>query len=199
MAEPPCVAVLAAGSGSRFGGGKIEAMCAGKPLGRWVLDAAEEAGLEPGLVVAGPAGASFAEGWTTVINPTPEAGLGSSLALAAQLALASGRKSLLVLLADMPLVTPAYLRELATSPAPTATRQPDGRAGVPALFGPALLNNAAMLTGDRGAGPLLGEAKLLYPPVGMLRDVDTPQDLADVERLLPVNRPPPSDARTPPP
>jgi len=199
MAELPAVAVLAAGRGTRFGGGKLEAMCAGKPLGRWVFDAAEEAGLGPGLVVTGPGGASFAEGWTTVINSTPEAGLGSSLALAAHLALASGRKSLLVLLADMPLVTPAYLRELAASPAPTATRQTDGRAGVPALLGLALLKKAAMQTGDRGAGPLLGEVKLLDAPVGMLRDVDTPQDLADVERIITPHRPPPSASRTPPP
>jgi molybdenum cofactor cytidylyltransferase len=199
MAEPPCVAVLAAGLGTRFGGGKLEAPCAGKPLGRWALDAAEEAGLGPGLVVTGLGGASFAEGWTKVINPTPDAGLGSSLALAAQLALAGGREKLLVLLADMPLVTPAYLRELAASPAPTATRQPDGRAGVPALLDRKLLRKAARLTGDRGAGSLLGEATLLDPPAGMLRDVDTPQDLAHVERILTPNRPPPSASRTPPP
>lgn len=182
MAEPPCVAVLAAGLGARFGGGKLEALCAGKPLGRWVLDAAEEAGLGPGFVVTGPAGASFAEGWTTVINPTPEAGLGSSLALAARLA--SGRKSLLVLLADMPLVTPAYLRELAARPAPTATRYPDGHAGVPALLDRRLIEKAARLTGDRGAGPLLGRARPLEPPPGMLRDVDTAEDLAEVEHVL---------------
>ena len=39
MAERPLVAVLAAGRGTRFGGGKLEALCAGKPLGRCALDA----------------------------------------------------------------------------------------------------------------------------------------------------------------
>ena len=43
MAEPH-VAVLAAGRGKRFGGGKLEATCAGKPLGRWVLDAVRKRG-----------------------------------------------------------------------------------------------------------------------------------------------------------
>ncbi len=183
MAEPPCVAVLAAGLGSRFGGGKLEAPCAGKPLGRWALDAAEDAGLGPGVIITGPEGVSFAEGWTTVVNPAPQAGLGSSLALAAQEALASGR-TLLVLLADMPLVAPAYLRELAASAPPAATRQPDGRAGVPALLDRELLLESCKFDGDRGAGPLLHQARLLDPPPGMLRDVDTAEDLAEVERVL---------------
>jgi molybdenum cofactor cytidylyltransferase len=183
MAEP-FVAVLAAGRGTRFGGGKLEAACAGKPLGRWVLEAVEDAGLGPGLVVTGPEGVSFAEGWTRVINPTPEAGLGSSLALAAQLALEGGEETLLVLLADMPLVTPGHLRELAALPAPAATRQTDERAGVPALLDRALIEIAAALSGDRGAGPLLVGAALLDPPPGMLADVDEPHDLASVERVL---------------
>ena len=144
----------------------------------------EEAGLRPGVIVTGPEGAAFAEGWTALINPEPEAGLGSSLALAAGLALAGGRDTLLVLLADMPLVTPEYLRVLAAAQAPAATRQPDGHARVPALLDRKLLETAARLTGDRGAGPLLAEATLLDPPPGMLIDVDRPGDLADVERVL---------------
>ena len=183
MAEV-CVAVLAAGLGTRFGGDKLDAPCAGKPLGRWALDAATGAGLKPGLLVTGPDGVGFGQGWTTLINPQPEIGLGSSLALAASLALASGKDALLVLLADMPLVTGAYLRRLAGHRAPAATRQPDGHAGVPALLDGRLIAAAAQLTGDRGAGPLLRGAALLEPPRGMLRDVDTPEDLAEVERQL---------------
>jgi molybdenum cofactor cytidylyltransferase len=198
MAEP-FVAVLAAGRGTRFGGGKLEAMCAGKPLGRWAIDAVAEAGLAPGLIVTGPDGVSFAEGWTAAINPEPEDGLGSSLALAACAALEEGAGSLLVLLADMPLVTPGYLRELAASPAPAATRQTDGRAGVPALLDRALVEKAAMVTGDRGAGPLLAEVALLDPPAGTLRDVDTTEDLAEVDKVLSAIGPPPSASRTPPP
>jgi molybdenum cofactor cytidylyltransferase len=183
MAEP-VVAVLAAGLGTRFGGGKLEAMCAGKPLGRWALEAATQAGLGPGLIVTGPEGVSFAEGWTSLINPDPQAGLGSSLALAARLVLMGGGESLLVLLADMPLVTPDHLRALTAHAAPAATYQPAGLAGVPALLDRRLIARAARLTGDRGAGPLLRGARLLDPPPGMLRDVDTAEDLAEVERLL---------------
>jgi CTP:molybdopterin cytidylyltransferase MocA len=176
--------VLAAGLGTRFGGSKLEAMCAGKPLGRWAVEAAETAMRGPGFVVTGPQGVSFAGGWTALVNPAPERGLGPSLALAARAALETGAETLLVLLADMPLVTAGYLEALAARPAPAATRPPDGRPGVPALLDRALMEAAAGLTGDRGAGQLLGGAMLLEPPPGMLRDVDTLEDLADVERLL---------------
>lgn len=178
----PAVAVLAAGSGTRFGGAKLEAMCAGKPLGRWVIEAVEAAGFKPGTIITGPEWVTFAGGWTRAVNREPEAGLGSSLALAAQLA--SGKESLLILLADMPLVTPEYLRELAARTAPAATRYPEGHAGVPALLDRKLMAKAARLTGDRGAGPLLKAARLLDAPPGMLLDVDTLEDLAEVERML---------------
>jgi molybdenum cofactor cytidylyltransferase len=178
----PLVAVLAAGLGTRFGGNKLEAMCAGKPLGRWAIEAVEAAGLGPGLIVTGPDWVSFAGGWSRAINPDPLAGLGSSLALAAQLA--RGKPALLVFLADMPLVTAEYLRLLADHAAPAATRYPDGHAGVPALLDARLIERAASASGDRGAGPLLTRARLLDPPPDMLRDVDTPDDLSDVERQL---------------
>ena len=178
------VAVLAAGLGTRFGGNKLEAICAGKPLGRWAIDAVEAAGLGRGMIVTGPEGVSFADGWAKLANPAPEDGLGSSLALAARLALMSGEEALLVLLADMPLVTTAHLHELVALTAPAATRYPKGHAGVPALLDRELMELAAKLSGDHGAGPLLKEATLLDAPAEMLRDVDTPEDLASVERVL---------------
>jgi CTP:molybdopterin cytidylyltransferase MocA len=46
------------------------------------------------------------------------------------------------------------------------------------------MEKAATLTGDRGAGPLLRAATLLDPPAGMLRDVDTLEDLAELEAAL---------------
>ena len=183
MAEP-AVAVLAAGRGARFGGGKLEAECAGKPRGRWAVEAVEAAGLGPGTIVTGPEGVSFAAGWTVLVNPRPDEGLGSSLAIAAKGALDGGAEVLLVLLADMPLVSADYLRELAATPAPGATRQRDGRPGVPALLDRPLLSIATRLTGDRGAGPLLEGARLLDAPAGLLRDVDTPEDLAEIKRAL---------------
>ena len=189
MAEAgPLVAVLAAGLGRRFGGDKLDADCAGKPLGRWVLDAVVAAGLAPGVVVVGPhaPGFALASGWALVTNPQPEAGLGGSVALAAAAALAQHRDLVLVL-ADMPLVTPAFLADLAAHEGAVATRHPDGRAGVPALLPLAVLGKAAQLAGERGAARLLAGIDgltLLVPPPGMLADVDHAADLAKVAALL---------------
>ncbi len=178
----PLVAVLAAGRGTRLGGNKLEAPCAGKPLGRWAIEAVEAAGLGPGVIVTGPEGVSFADGWTRAVNPHPAAGLGTSLAVAA--ALSAGRERLLIVLADMPLITADYLRALAAHAAPAASRYPESHAGVPALLDRHLIERAASLTGDRGLGALLKPAHLLDPPPGMLRDVDTADDLGEVEQTL---------------
>ncbi len=180
------VAVLAAGGASRFGGGKLDAMLAGKPVGQWVLDAVEAAGLEPGVIVVGPQAPQFAadSGWQLLTNPNAAQGLGTSLALAA--AHAEGR-TLLVLLADMPLIDPAHLRALVGAGPLAATLYPNGKAGVPALFGPALLAELAGLTGDAGAGALLSSRKgvaMFEPLPAMLLDIDRPEDLVRADDLL---------------
>jgi molybdenum cofactor cytidylyltransferase len=186
--EAPLVAVLAAGGASRFGGGKLDALLAGKAVGQWVLDAVIAAGLMPGLIVVGSDAPAFAAapGWSLLVNVQASEGLGTSLALAAKSA--QGR-ALLVLLADMPLVDPAHLRALVASSGSAATRYPSGKAGVPALIGPALLSELAMLRGDAGAGALLSAragVTLVEPPEGMLLDVDTAADLAFAAAVLKV-------------
>ena len=54
MADAPLVAVLAAGSATRFGGGKLDAVLAGRRLGAWALATIERAGLPPGVIVVPP-------------------------------------------------------------------------------------------------------------------------------------------------
>jgi CTP:molybdopterin cytidylyltransferase MocA len=201
MADPPgvAVAVLAAGRGSRFGGDKLDAICAGKPVACWVLDAIAEAGLPPGLLVLPPRPVAFArsaEGWQQRVNPLADQGLGTSLAVAAGWALESGAAGLLVLLGDMPLMAPGHLRHLAAASPPAATTYPDGRAGVPALLSRELLEEAVTLKGDEGAVRLLvglDGLTLIAPPAGMLLDVDRPEDrVMAEERLLALE---PSQAR----
>jgi len=186
--QRPLVAVLAAGLGTRFGGGKLDADCAGKPLGQWALDAACAAGLARGVLVVGPTPPAYApvSGWGLLTNPHPENGLGGSVAIAAAAALEQQR-ALLLLLADMPLVMPEFLTRIAANAGAAATRYPGGRPGVPALLPLALLPQAARLTGDRGAATLLAGIEglaLLEPPPGMLRDVDRAEDLQSLADLL---------------
>lgn len=182
----PMVAVLAAGGATRFGGGKLDATVASKAVGQWVLDAVAAAGLEPGVIVVGAEIPAFAaaSGWTLVKNDHAEQGLGTSLALAAK---AAQGRTLLVLLADMPLVDPAHLLALVASGGCAATRYPSGKAGVPALIGPALLPDLAGLAGDAGAGALLSsqaDLALLDPLPQMLLDIDRPEDLDRAEEWL---------------
>lgn len=189
----PLVAVLAAGLATRFGGGKLDADCAGKPVGQWVLDAVASAGLAPGVIVTGtqvPAFARAVTGWQLVDNPAPARGIGSSLALAARAAQDEGR-ALLVLLADMPVVTADYIARLADHPGPVATLYPDGATGVPALIPQAALAGFAGLAGDGGGARLLRTLPglaILEPSGGMLRDVDTPPDLAQAAAALGAGR-----------
>ena len=184
----PLVAVLAAGSASRFGGGKLDAMLADKPVGQWALEAVDAAGLGTGVIVVGSEAPQFARdsGWPLLVNRQAAQGLGTSLALAATHAMVQGR-ALLVVLADMPLVDPTHLALLAQAKAITATGWPQGRAGVPACFPLALLPEVVQLTGDAGAGALLtGRAglHLVEAAPQMLLDIDTPADLASAEQWL---------------
>jgi CTP:molybdopterin cytidylyltransferase MocA len=59
------------------------------------------------------------------------------------------------MLADMPLVTTPLLRCLLALGARACCAYPDGRPGVPALFGPADYPALMALEGDAGAGRLL--------------------------------------------
>lgn len=183
------VAVLAAGLATRFGGGKLDADCAGKPLGSWVLQTVEQAGFVPGIIVTGPVAPTFtakAEGWKLITNRDPAAGLGTSLALAAAQAKAASR-DLLVLLADMPLIAPAHLKALTAEKRVAATHYPDGRPGVPAYFPQSSLEQLVNISGERGASAILrqnAQLSLIAAEAETLLDVDRPQDLETVSRIL---------------
>ena len=78
--------VLAAGAGSRFGGGKLLATVDGRPLLQHTLDRLAEAGIDDVIVVLGADAAAVeaAIEWRAerrVVNPEPERGLASSLAI----------------------------------------------------------------------------------------------------------------------
>lgn len=187
------VAILAAGRASRFGGGKLDAPCAGKPLGRWVVEAVAAARATPGLIVTGPDTPAFAQeamfdGWALATNPVPEEGLAGSVGLAARHAECLGADALVLLLADMPLVTPAMIGALLVpTTAPVAIRYPSGRPGVPARFPTALFAQLTALEGDRGAAVLLqgrSDVRLIEAAPDALTDVDDAVSLARAEALL---------------
>jgi molybdenum cofactor cytidylyltransferase len=182
--------VLAAGAGSRFGGGKLLARVAGRPVLQHVLDTLAAAGVGEVTVVLGrDAEALEAElewqGARRVINPDPERGLASSLQVGFE-ALGPTDRPVLVALGDQPLVSVDVVRSLLQAPA-----RPDRPIVVPAyaddhgrnpvLLRPAAFGLMAEAAGDRGLGPLLAAHPELVSEVavpGANPDIDTAADLA---------------------
>lgn len=194
--------VLAAGEGRRFGGFKPLAALDGRPLVRWVVDAAASAGLAPVLVV-GPAGeeglpaALAGSGARVLANPDAASGMASSIALGLGALTARGDVQAAVLLhADQPLLPAGLLAALQA-----AYRQSDvdavapsyrGTVAPPVLVGRALWHEFRALRGDRG-----GKGVLLRRPerVAVLDidepiplDIDGPDDLALARRQLASER-----------
>jgi molybdenum cofactor cytidylyltransferase len=199
--------VLAAGSASRFGGGKVLADLDGRPLVGHVVDAAREARLAPIVVVGPPSGAlDMADlgDVRRVVNPHPEEGLSGSVRLGLR-ALGDGGadavesvEAAVILPGDQPRVRAAVILALIEAAAGT----PDAGFVVPRYAGdgsrnPVLVRRAVWrladeLAGDRGFGPLLAAHRELIrevPVDGDNPDVDTRDDL----RRLAATAPPLGD------
>ena len=191
--EPVGAVLLAAGLGRRFGAApKLLALLDGRPLVRHAAEAALGSGAHPVVVVLGAhAGAVRAalHGLDLVLVENPDFRDGLSTSLRAGLAaLPPACAAALVLLGDMPRITPAHGQALirayrrAAEPPCAVVPVLDGVRGNPVLLdhhrlGPEL----SALRGDRGAGPILaGRADVLEialdGAVGF--DVDTPEALA---------------------
>jgi CTP:molybdopterin cytidylyltransferase MocA len=179
------IAILAAGGARRFGGGKVDAMLSGKPLGQWALDAALSVPHERLAVVVGEPAPEFARGCDRLVNERAAEGLGTSAAVAARWA--QGSDALLIMLADMPLISPGTLRKLAAAEGAAAVVYPGNTPGAPARFPAAVFEALEALSGDTGAAQVLrglADVSLIETPAEELRDVDRPEDLAEVAEFL---------------
>lgn len=173
--------VLGAGLARRFGSDKLAAELHGRPVSHSLLKAIAPLNFKQKLLVARrqPWTTAYAKaGFTVLDNPHPEDGPGSSLAVA----LATARNSaLLVCLADMPFVTSGHLLRLVAaydaSPEVIASISGEYR-GPPAIFPRHLLE--AQDLARSGAQPLLTHAATIVAPWEDLRDIDTPEDLAEL-------------------
>jgi CTP:molybdopterin cytidylyltransferase MocA len=187
------IALLAAGGATRFGGGKLDADCAGKPLGRWALEAALAVPHERLAVVVGEPAPEFAHGCDLLVNERAQEGLGTSAALAARWA--SGSEALLIVLADMPLISSRTLRKLTAAKGAAAVAYPGNKPGAPACFPAVLFPALEALTGDSGAAHVLRglpNVTLIEAPLDELRDVDRPEDLAEIISILNAKFPSPA-------
>jgi CTP:molybdopterin cytidylyltransferase MocA len=174
-------AVLAAGAGSRMGRPKADVVVGGRRLLDSAVAAAREGGCDPVLAVVRD-GTNVPPGVVAVINPEPELGQRSSLALA--VTAAGATDALAVLLVDTPGIDAAAVRAVAAawSPGRVAVARFGGRRGHPVVMAPALWSEALALAGpDEGARALLSARPDLVDEVDVAGDpvdLDTPEDLA---------------------
>ncbi len=201
--DPPVGVILAAGSATRFGGGKVRALLDGCPVVGHVLASARAAGLQRLVLVLGrdavavqaalrASDAGLLEGVLVAINATPERGLASSLRLGLAAAAAGPPPDgVIVLLGDQPRVRAEVIAAVAAA----AGRAPRGTIAVapvyagdaapnPVLVLPAAWPLVAALEGDRGLAPILAAhpgGVLRVPVEGSNPDVDTAADLAALE------------------
>lgn len=184
IAAPILIAILGAGKASRFGCAKLEQSCAGKPLGQWALDTARQLEL-PTVWIAADEAPAFVD-CEVVNNARAAEGMGTSVACAAKTAAGRKTSALLVMLADMPLVSPALLHRLIEAGPAAACAYPS-HPGVPALLPARLFGDLQGLAGDEGAGRYLrslSDLTLVEAGPNELFDVDTPQALAEADALL---------------
>lgn len=184
--------VLAAGAGSRFGGGKLLADYGDAPLLHAALRAARAAPVRSVTVVTGrdadavaDCAAAFDPRIRIVHAADHEEGMAASLR-AGIASLGADVDGAFVFLGDMPRVPPAVLAPLAAAVdagAPAAAPVFADRRGNPVVLGRALFGDVGALRGDVGARPILqglGAALALVeaPDDGVLFDVDVREDLS---------------------
>ncbi|HUQ77422.1 MAG TPA: NTP transferase domain-containing protein [Patescibacteria group bacterium] len=180
--------ILAAGAGSRFGGGKLVATIGGRPILALVVDAARSAGLEP-IVVVGPPGGLLDHLDLGVVrravNPHPDEGLSGSVRVGLrELEFETDVDAAVILLGDQPRVRADVLARLLGAPRASwfvAPRHAEDAAPNPILVRRAGWRLADELVGDRGFGPLLAgrpDVVTWIPVEGANPDIDTRADLA---------------------
>lgn len=184
--------IPAAGASSRMGRDKLAVEVEGRSMLARVADSLLGAGLAPLVVVCRGADdprrtllAGRPVVW--VDPPQPGEGMGASIAAGAA-ALPPGLDGVAVCPGDMPLLTAADVAAVvaAFDGVHLVAASHQGRRGHPVLFPARLFSRLSALSGDEGARAVVSserdKVKLVETGPGALMDVDTPDDLAFLER-----------------
>ncbi len=183
--------VLAAGQARRMGANKLIQPLAGQPLVRHAVEAALASQAEPVILVTGHQREAVEEALEgldllSVHNRNYAAGLSTSLKRGLA-ALPEGIDAAVVVLGDMPRISPKVIDRLIASFNPLEGRAIclptfQGKRGNPVLLGRQFFAEAQTIEGDQGARELLEEYAELVAEVPMddaaiLLDIDTPEAL----------------------
>ena len=187
--------VLAAGQSRRMGAAnKLLAEIDGKAMLARVVEAVQASQIDQILGVTGHqaenvAAALSSYGVGTVHNPNYADGLSTSLQ-AGVAALADDVDGVMVLLGDMPRITPAHINRLIAAFNPVEGRAIcvptyQGKRGNPVLFAARFFSEMATVGGDSGAKYLIGQHEDDLVEVAMdddaiFLDVDTPDALTAI-------------------
>ncbi len=193
MSTPAVVGILlAAGRGSRFGGDKLLARMnagdlAGEPVGVAALRHLRLA-VNDVIAVVRPDDHALAlelgaNGARIVRCPQADDGMGASLACGVRAS--ANAQGWIVALADMPWIRPQTIARVASAlghGAAVAAPHHRGERGHPVGFSRACHAALAALTGDEGAKAVVAAhaddlVRIDTDDDGVLRDVDTPDDL----------------------
>jgi molybdenum cofactor cytidylyltransferase len=179
--------ILAAGKGSRMGGGKMTALLHGKALVRHVADAAVASHLDPVIAVLGHDADQVGKalegaGMHLIHNPDFAEGMATSLK-AGIAALPAKTDAALILLGDMPQIKPETIQQLidafkSNPHAAAVVPVVQGKRGNPILIARSLFASIMTLEGDVGARKLLSEAgetviEIDVENLSILLDIDT--------------------------
>jgi len=187
---PVGAVILAAGSSRRFGSAKQLAMLDGRTLLEHAIGAAVAAGLTPVVAVVPTwltrPSSLGGESVQWVGNPSPERGVSVSLRLGLR-AIGDEATAAVILLGDQPYVGPSIIETLlaARGDRPIVAGEADGVLAPPLLLERSAFALAEAASGDIGLRQILRDNPELVRAVPIDRhppDVDTPDDLAALER-----------------
>lgn len=178
LENPPTVLILASGRGERFlaSGGmthKLHSLFAGKTVLQHALDAVKASELPWHLEDSGHPG--MGDSIAAAVSKTPDA------------------NGWLVLPADLPLIQPATLLQVAEAlqtnevVLPCFVKAGVEQRGHPVGFGAVCKLDLLNLSGNKGAAGVIvaySAIKLIVNDIGIVTDVDTVDDLARAEALL---------------
>ena len=182
--------LLAAGNGSRFGDieAKLEQEFLNRPLGLHVAVALEDLPFLARIAVIGSTGLDYARhGYEVLHNDDPGLGMARSVRIGIEAAEKTAADAVLIALADMPRVTAAHIHRLfdASTDANTVVASSDGcDPKPPVLFGRGRFEFLKTLQGVTGARDLVKAGRHVVTAPAELIDVDTPEDLEALRRLV---------------
>lgn len=177
--------VLAAGLSTRMGRDKLELPLHGESILVGVVRRAIDAGLSPVIVVLDRARPAL-DGLECIvaINPDPTRGMGSSIAVGVA-TLPDAASAAMILLADMPLVTVAMIRDLIaryeSTRAPLVISDYDGVTAPPVIYDRSMFADGF---GRDIVDRYRARAEVLRWPGAALADLDVPDDYENLRGSL---------------